>query len=154
MALGRERMARLRQKRRAYGERAIEVWLDDASAGRLADLRRPGERDSQVIRRALLALEVQQALPPVTSDTTQKRPPVTSDRHSATSDAGNAQTRFIDLWNQGLETKAIAAQLGIAWTAAQSRARRLQEQGLIAPRPRGGDYPNRRAQARRTDGKL
>jgi hypothetical protein len=60
------------------------------------------------------------------------------------------QAMLIALWNQGLEVKAIADALGIKWTAAQSRARRLQVKGLIQPRPRGGDYPSRRAQARQS----
>jgi hypothetical protein len=52
------------------------------------------------------------------------------------------------LWEQGLEIAGIAAQLGITWTAAQSRARRLHQRGLIQPRPRGGGYLKQRAQRR------
>jgi transposase len=61
---------------------------------------------------------------------------------------GNDEARFIALWQQGWETKAIAQALGLKWTTAQSRARRLQERGLLQPRPRGGTYPSQRAQAR------
>jgi Recombinase len=120
MADSRERMERLRQKRRAQGERAIEVWLDPASAARLADLRRPGESDSGVIRRALTALEARQAngSQPVTGDDTQARPSVTSAPASATSDTMNPLqrkatllTRLRELKAQGLSLQAIANQL-------------------------------------------
>jgi hypothetical protein len=62
-----------------------------------------------------------------------------------------ADAQFITLWEQGLETAIIAERLGIKATTAQSRAHRLQQKGLIEPRPRGGDYPSRRAQARPED---
>jgi hypothetical protein len=52
-----------------------------------------------------------------------------------------AEAEFITLWQQGLETAAIAAQLGIKATTAQSRAHLLQQRGLIQPRPRGGNHP-------------
>jgi transposase len=55
---------------------------------------------------------------------------------------------FIELWQQGLRTAEIPARLGIKATTAQSRARRLQERGLIQLRPRGGDYPSLRARVR------
>ena len=58
-----------------------------------------------------------------------------------------ADARFIELWQQGLETAAIARRLGITAAAAQSRAPRLQQRGLIQPRPRGGTYPAQRRQA-------
>jgi Mn-dependent DtxR family transcriptional regulator len=58
------------------------------------------------------------------------------------------EARFIQLWNAGTETAAIARQLGLKATTAQSRARRLQERGLIQPRPRGGNYPTDRVKAR------
>jgi hypothetical protein len=45
---------------------------------------------------------------------------------------------FIALWQQGLETAAIAAQLGIPPGTARSRAYALQQQGKIQPRPKGG----------------
>jgi hypothetical protein len=61
-----------------------------------------------------------------------------------------AETRFVELWNAGAETAAIARQLGLTVTAAQSRARRLQQRGLIEPRPRGGTYPSLRRRARST----
>jgi hypothetical protein len=54
---------------------------------------------------------------------------------------------FIALWNEGLETAAIAAGLGIKATTAQSRSHRLQQRGLIQSRPRGGNYPTQRRQA-------
>jgi hypothetical protein len=59
--------------------------------------------------------------------------------------------RFIALWQQGLETAAIAQALGIKATTAQSRAHRLQQRGLIQPRPRGGAYPSQKALARQED---
>jgi hypothetical protein len=58
------------------------------------------------------------------------------------------EATFIELWNAGTETAAIARQLGLHVTTAQSRARRLQQRGLIQPRPRGGGYPSLRAKAR------
>jgi hypothetical protein len=58
------------------------------------------------------------------------------------------ESRFIELWNAGVETAAIAQALGIKATTAQSRARRLQARGLIEPRQRGGNYPVERAKAR------
>jgi hypothetical protein len=58
------------------------------------------------------------------------------------------EARFIALWNAGTETAAIARQLGLKATTAQSRAHRLQQKGLIQPRPRGGAYPSQKAQGR------
>jgi hypothetical protein len=58
------------------------------------------------------------------------------------------EATFISMWQQGLETAAIAQRLGIKATTAQSRAYRLQQRGLIQPRPRGGNYPTLRAQER------
>ena len=58
------------------------------------------------------------------------------------------ETTFIALWTQGVETAAIARQLGLKATTAQARAWRLQQRGLIQPRPRGGNYPSQRAQGR------
>jgi DNA-binding IclR family transcriptional regulator len=51
------------------------------------------------------------------------------------------EARFIALWNEGLETAAIAQRLGIPRGTVQSRAHRLQQRGLIQPRPKGGTYP-------------
>jgi hypothetical protein len=48
------------------------------------------------------------------------------------------EARFIELWQQDLETAAIAQHLGIPPGTARSRAYTLQQQGNIAPRPRGG----------------
>jgi hypothetical protein len=48
------------------------------------------------------------------------------------------EARFIELWQQGLETVAIAQRLGIPPGTARSRAYTLQQQGKIQPRPRGG----------------
>jgi hypothetical protein len=62
--------------------------------------------------------------------------------------AQDEEARFIALWQAGLETPEIARQLGIKATTAQSRAYRLQQRGLIQPRPRGGAYPSLRAQER------
>jgi hypothetical protein len=61
MTPGRERMAQLRWRRQIQGERQVTVWLDQDSVDRLVALRRPGEHDSQVVRRALRALEAQEA---------------------------------------------------------------------------------------------
>jgi Mn-dependent DtxR family transcriptional regulator len=51
------------------------------------------------------------------------------------------EAHFIVLWQQGLETAEIARQLGLKATTAQSRAHRLQQRGLIQPRPRGAGIP-------------
>jgi len=155
--LNRLRVSRFRRKRRADAEYTIEVWIDPASDSRLAALRRPGESKTQVIRRALRALEAQEGQPSPSRTPAIPVDRMTSNDSKVTSNApdippvadlSDAQAQLIALWEQGLEVKAIAAALGITWTAAQSRAHRLQQQGLIQPRPRGGDYPSRRAQAR------
>jgi DNA-binding IclR family transcriptional regulator len=57
------------------------------------------------------------------------------------------EVQFIARRQQGLETAAIAERLGIKATTAQSRAHRLQQRGLIEPRPQGGNYPTQRRQA-------
>jgi hypothetical protein len=62
------------------------------------------------------------------------------------------EAHFIELWNQSVETAEIARQLGLKATTAQSRARRLQERGLIQPRPRGGNYPSLRQREREEGG--
>ena len=62
-----------------------------------------------------------------------------------------AEALLIQLWNTGTETAEIARQLGIPHGTAQSRAHRLQQRGLIQPRPRGGAYPMRTAMARPGD---
>jgi hypothetical protein len=48
------------------------------------------------------------------------------------------EARFIELWSQGLTTDAIAEALGVSKGTAHSRAYTLQQQGKIAPRPKGG----------------
>jgi transposase len=58
------------------------------------------------------------------------------------------EATFIALWTQGLELAAIAQRLGIPKGTVQSRAHRLQQRGLIAPRPKGGAYPRQKALAR------
>jgi hypothetical protein len=59
------------------------------------------------------------------------------------------EARFIALWQQGLDTAAIARQLGIPRGTVFSRANRLQQQGKIQPRPRVGvRMPARQPSAR------
>jgi DNA-binding transcriptional MocR family regulator len=58
------------------------------------------------------------------------------------------EAEFIALWNAGTEIAAMAQRLGIPKGTVQSRAHRLQQRGLIQPRPRGGAYPSQRALAR------
>jgi hypothetical protein len=48
------------------------------------------------------------------------------------------EREFIRLWTAGTATAAIAQQLGIPVGTVQSRAHRLQQQGKIQSRPRGG----------------
>jgi hypothetical protein len=58
------------------------------------------------------------------------------------------EARFIDLWQHGVKTAAIAQQLGIPRGTVASRAHTLVRQGKIQPRPRGGAPRRRVAQAR------
>jgi hypothetical protein len=62
--------------------------------------------------------------------------------------ATEAEALLIELWNQGLESTEIAQRLGIPKGTVQSQAHRLQQRGLIQPRPRGGAYPSQPALAR------
>jgi hypothetical protein len=55
----RARMQRLREKRKQAGMKAYELWLDPDTAAVLAQLKHPGESLTRVIRRAVLALQVQ-----------------------------------------------------------------------------------------------
>ena len=59
-----------------------------------------------------------------------------------------AEQEFIALWTEGLEIAVIAQRLGIPKGTVQSRAHRLQQRGLIQPRPKGGAYPRQKALAR------
>jgi hypothetical protein len=58
------------------------------------------------------------------------------------------EATFITLWQQGLETAAIAQALGIPRGTVSSRAHTLARQGKIQARPRGGAYPRQKAQQR------
>jgi hypothetical protein len=58
------------------------------------------------------------------------------------------EAQFIALWQQGLETAAIAQSLGIPRGTVSSRASALVRQGKIQRRPRGGNYPTARARGR------
>jgi DNA-binding transcriptional MocR family regulator len=58
------------------------------------------------------------------------------------------EAEFIAPWNEGLETAIVATRLGIPRGTVQSRAHRLQQRGLIQPRPKGGAYPRQKALAR------
>lgn len=55
------------------------------------------------------------------------------------------EAHFITLWQQGLTIPVIAERLGIPEGTAKSRAHTLQQQGKIAPRPRGGRRERQRA---------
>jgi hypothetical protein len=57
------------------------------------------------------------------------------------------EARFIQLWNAGTETAAMAQALGIPLGTVKSRAHTLARQGKLQPRPRGGAYPHQRRQA-------
>jgi DNA-binding transcriptional MocR family regulator len=48
-----------------------------------------------------------------------------------------AEQEFITLWQQGLSHDAMAERLGWPVGTIKSRAHRLQQQGVIQPRPRG-----------------
>jgi DNA-binding transcriptional MocR family regulator len=58
------------------------------------------------------------------------------------------EVTLIALWNAGTEITAIAQRLGIPKGTVQSRAHRLQQRGLIQPRPKGGAYPRQKSLAR------
>jgi transposase len=47
------------------------------------------------------------------------------------------EATFIALWTQGLSHEALAQRLGCPVGTIKSRAHRLQQQGVIQPRPRG-----------------
>jgi hypothetical protein len=48
-----------------------------------------------------------------------------------------AEQEFITLWQQGLSHEAMTDRLGCPVGTIKSRAHRLQQQGVIQPRPRG-----------------
>jgi hypothetical protein len=58
------------------------------------------------------------------------------------------EAHFIQLWQAGTETAAIAQALGIPRGTVGSRAATLVRQGKIAPRPRGGAYPHQQVHTR------
>jgi hypothetical protein len=58
------------------------------------------------------------------------------------------EARFIELWQQGVDSATIGQQLGIPRGTVGSRAATLVRQGKISPRPRGGAYPKQKALAR------
>jgi len=58
------------------------------------------------------------------------------------------EAEFMELWRAGVDTAAIARQLGIPQGTVSSRAHTLQRQGKIEPRPRGGAQRQRGAQTR------
>jgi hypothetical protein len=51
------------------------------------------------------------------------------------------EARFIQLWQQGVDSATIGQSLGIPHGTVSSRAATLVRQGKIQPRPRGGAYP-------------
>jgi hypothetical protein len=146
MAIGRERMARLRENRLLQGIRQVAVWLDQASVDRLVALRRPGEHDSDVVRRALEALERGgQPRDPVTTDVTTDTigpvpRPVT---RPATAPTDAPLLALLRQTTPPLPYAAIAAQLGISESQVKHKATAWTKEGLLAPRPRGGARPRR-----------
>jgi DNA-binding IclR family transcriptional regulator len=57
------------------------------------------------------------------------------------------EAEFIALWQAGVEIATIAERLSIPRGTVQSWAHRLQQRGLIQPRPKGGAYQRQRAKA-------
>ena len=57
------------------------------------------------------------------------------------------EPEFIRLWERGATQAAIAQALGCPVGTVKSRAHRLQQQGKIQARPRGGDEPHRAPEA-------
>ena len=62
------------------------------------------------------------------------------------------EARFIALWTAGLDIATMTQRLGIPQGTVGSRARRLQQRGLIQPRPKGGAYPRQKALTREESG--
>jgi hypothetical protein len=54
------------------------------------------------------------------------------------------EAEFIQLWQQGLETMAIAQRLGVPRGTVAPRAHTLVCQGKIQPRPMSGAYPRQK----------
>jgi hypothetical protein len=73
----RARVQRLRERRKQTGWVQHELWLDPESAARSAKLRQPAESLTDVVRRALRALEAQEAHP--TGQDESAQPPRHSD---------------------------------------------------------------------------
>jgi Homeodomain-like domain len=61
------------------------------------------------------------------------------------------EAHFIQLWQQGASYREITAAMGCSLGTVASRARALVRQNRITPRPCGGAYPSRRAQAQPND---
>jgi transposase len=61
------------------------------------------------------------------------------------------EARFIQLWQEGTETAAIAQALGIPVGTVKSRAHTLARQGKQQARPRRGAYPRQTAQGRQQE---
>jgi hypothetical protein len=61
------------------------------------------------------------------------------------------EATFIALWQQGASYQELAQALGVPLGTVGSRSAALAAQGKIQPRPRGGAYASRRAQARGDD---
>jgi hypothetical protein len=57
------------------------------------------------------------------------------------------EAEFTALWEQGATYRELAAALRCPLGTVASRTAALVAQGRITPRPRGGAYPSRRAQA-------
>jgi hypothetical protein len=157
----RERVRRHREWARLNRLVRVEVEIP----GYLLLARQPGESVKALLIRALTALLPR---PPLSETALPETPPAprpgpqpptpplpetlpetqAPPRPEAKAVTGNDEARFITMWQQGLETPAIAQALGLSFAAAQSRARRLQRRGLIQPRPRGGSYPSQRGRRR------
>jgi DNA-binding CsgD family transcriptional regulator len=149
MTPGRERMAELRRRRAEQGVRQVTVWLAPHDSDRLEALRHPGEHDSEVVRRALRALEAQEATAQgVTSDTPSKPTTVTSDVTGDTPplDLSPKEAQLVALLRQDtpqLTYAEIAAQLGVSESQVKHKATAWTKAGLLTPRPRGGARPRK-----------
>lgn len=71
------RMQRMRERRKQAGWQPYELWLPPDTAAVLAQLKQPGESLHDVVHRALLALQAQEA--PPTGQDKSVQPPGHSD---------------------------------------------------------------------------
>jgi DNA-directed RNA polymerase specialized sigma24 family protein len=119
------------------------IWFSAVGHARLNRLRRPGENMSDVVERALEALEgLGQPRDLVSTDVSSN---VTTDTRRATRPEPTPDdARLLQLYRDGVPYEAIAAALGLPLNTVKSRTRALRKKlPDLPPRPRGGARPRR-----------